>query len=84
MFTTKTIQCQADSLDYDPATGIFIVRGSQYVQAVMYDDQGGTTGHFDEIYYNSKTEQIDRMTGFYSAVRRGPQVPAKDLAPPPE
>jgi lipopolysaccharide export system protein LptA len=82
MFTTKTMQCQADSLDYDPATGIFIVRGSQFVQAVMYDDQGGTTGHFDEMHYNSKTEQIDRMTGFHSAVRRGPVVPTKDLMPP--
>jgi lipopolysaccharide export system protein LptA len=82
MFTDKTMQCQASSIDYTPATGIFIIRGQPNVPARMFDTVGASTGTFDEMYYNSKTQQIERMTGFHSAVRRGPVVNPNMLMPP--
>ena len=45
---------QADSVDYTPATGIFIISGSQYVPAVMYDTQGISTGTFRKLYYKQQ------------------------------
>lgn len=71
MFTTKTAQCQAASVDYTPATGLFIVRGAPDAPAVLFDQQGASKGTFAELHYNMKTEQIESMTGFHANVRRG-------------
>jgi lipopolysaccharide export system protein LptA len=57
-FTSQQIQFSSDQMEYDPATQTLVARGSERLPAQIYDEKGVSNGSFDEVWYNTQTEQI--------------------------
>ena len=63
------LQFEAAEAEYDPQTQIMIARGSAREPATLYDSQGLSTGNFDELQYNTRTDQVG-MTNAHTNLRR--------------
>jgi hypothetical protein len=70
-FGAKGIHVEADSAEYDPVSAILVVRGTDRVPGQLYDEKKQLSkGSFKELYWNTKTEQIDRMEDFRANARQ--------------
>ena len=68
-FTSRQIQFESDELEYDPAAATLFASGNERTPAQLFDDQGVSKGTFEELWYNTKTEQI-RLKGPQAHIRR--------------
>jgi lipopolysaccharide export system protein LptA len=54
---------------YDPVTQVMTAYGSQREPAQLLDEQGLSTGSFDELIYNTRTDQV-QITEFHGNMRK--------------
>ncbi len=59
----KGIQFHAHTIDYDPATQRLIARGSPEEPAYFEDQQGMSTGGFDELEFDTVKQEIVTVKG---------------------
>ena len=60
-FSTKGLNFDAASVDYDPAAQTLVARGTAGSPVVVYDDRNVPTGRFGELVYNLATARIDHV-----------------------
>jgi len=68
-FTGRGMRFDAASVVFDPATQVATARGSDTVQAMLYDERALSQGTFSELHYNVRTEQMDARD-FRATARR--------------
>lgn len=68
--TASQIELDAQSVTYDALRDLLTARGSDRVPVELYNDQGLSRGSFQEVVWNTKTEQIERMRQVQAQMRR--------------
>ena len=66
---SQRMQFTAAEAIYDPATQIMIAHGSQRQPAELLDEQGLSTGSFDELIYNTKTDEMSFKEFFGNMIK---------------
>lgn len=69
-FSSRQIQFDAEQVTYDPTEDVLMARGAQDVPVQVYDEKGVSTGAFEEIWWNSRTQQIVRLSNLRGDIRR--------------
>jgi hypothetical protein len=62
-FRGKGTHFTGHSVDYDPAKEEVTLRGSAEEPGRVLDDQDGSTGSFDELVIDTRTQEVDRTKG---------------------
>lgn len=68
-FSSRQIQFEAGTLEYDPSTSTLVARGTDRNPAQLFDESGVSKGSFEELFYNTTTEQI-RLKNPQAQIRR--------------
>ena len=68
--TTARMQITADTAVYDPQTQIMIATGSVRQPVEVFDNQGVSSGTFDEVEYNMQTGLIKRLKNAHTSMNR--------------
>jgi hypothetical protein len=69
-FAGKGTHFVGHSVDYDPAKEEVTLRGSPEEPGRVLDEQGGTTGSFEELVIDTRTQEVDRTRGVDVNIRR--------------
>lgn len=69
-FTSAQIRFDAAEAVYDPANERVIARGSDRMPVEVFDQTGASSGSFEELWWNLKTNRPERLKNVTGAVRR--------------
>jgi hypothetical protein len=70
MLSLGQIQLEAQTATYDAISELLTARGGDNRPVELFNDQGISRGSFQEIVWNARTEQIERMRQVQAQVRR--------------
>jgi hypothetical protein len=68
-FTGRGLTVSAQSIDDDPATERAIARGTTDAPVQVLDESGASTGMFDEVVFNTRTQEIESTKGTHVQMR---------------
>ena len=75
-FLGKSVRIDSASATYLPEDNRMIARGTPREQVQVYDDSGLSSGAFSEVWWNTQTNQPERMVNVTAHINRvGPQDP---------
>lgn len=69
-FTSPQIRFDAAQAEYDPANERVIARGSERQPVEVFDQTGASSGSFEELWWNLKTNRPERLKNVTGSVRR--------------
>jgi hypothetical protein len=68
-FTAKTLDFDADNIDYNPKTDLMTARGTDLQPAVLHDEDGSKRT-FKELIFNVKSQIVESATGLKGDLRK--------------
>lgn len=69
-FISGQVQFDAAKVWFDPAEEILAAIGDGRSPVQVYDSQGRSTGSFEEVWWNTRTQQIKRLRNVQATIRR--------------
>jgi hypothetical protein len=68
-FTAKTLDFDADNIDYDPKTDLMTAHGTDLQPAELHDEDGSKRT-FKELIFNVKSQIVESATGLKGDLRK--------------
>ncbi|MGH7179965.1 MAG: hypothetical protein ACREJC_21490 [Tepidisphaeraceae bacterium] len=69
-FSSSNLRFVAQEVTFDPIEQLLVARGSDREPAELFDDSGLSRGHFTELWYDLRSDQIKRLANLGASIRR--------------